>query len=179
MAIPFHDLTVASFLRTLDATSAVLEKASAHCVHNGMDREAIVEASLHPTMKPLRYQIRSVAHHSIGAIDGLRRGTFSPPVPAPSYSFAQLQAMMVETREQLTQVTPDEAERLATGEVEFVAGERRARFTAQDFVLSFSLPNFYFHATTAYDILRHNGVPLEKRDYLGNVIAKHAPQAPA
>lgn len=177
MAICFHDLTVNSFLRGLDATVALLEKASAYFVAEGTSLEEVVETSLHPTMKPLRFQIRSVAHHSLGAIEGLRNATFSPPVPAPPYSYAQLQAMMASTREQVAQVTAEEMAALADGEVLFVGGERRSRFTAEGFILSFSLPNFYFHKATAYDILRQLGVPLEKRDYLGKVLAVRAPSA--
>lgn len=169
MAITLYDVSVVSFLRSLDAMIGLLEKAEAHFVQQGVDLSDVVETSLHPDMKPFRFQIRSVAHHSLGAITGLRQGTFSPPLPAPPYSYAQLQAMIADTREQMAAVTPDEMEALAAGDVHFVAGERRMHFTADNFILSFSLPNFYFHATTAYDILRQKGVPLEKRDYLGKV----------
>jgi len=175
MSISFYDVSVGSFLQTLAGTATVLDKAQAHCDAAKLDPDAVVETRLYPDMQPFRFQIRSVVHHSRGAIEGLRSGTFSPPGPAPAYTFAELRRLIEEAREAVGQVTAEELDKLAAGTVVFTAGERRVPFTAVNFILSFSLPNHYFHATTAYDILRMTGVPLEKRDYLGRLRFERQP----
>ena len=120
-------------------------------------------------MLPLRFQIRSVRHHSMGAIEGFRSGLFEPPGAGPENGFPDLQAIATSTRDELTALHRDEIEALAGREVTFAAGTHRLAFTTENFLLSFSLPNFFFHAATAYDILRMKGLPLTKRDYLGKL----------
>ena len=80
--------------------------------------------------------------------------------------------MVTEARDALSAMTPDAVNALIGRDVMFQAGERKLPFTAEGFLMSFSLPNFYFHATTAYDILRHKGVPLGKRDFMGRMRMK-------
>ena len=169
MALSFYDVSVASFLQTIDATAGFLDKAGAYFVKQGIDLEEVVETSLHPDMKPFRFQIRSVAHHSVGALEGLRSGSFSPPTPAPPYTYVQLQGMMADAHEAPTRVKPEEVEALLGRDVVFSAPGRHIPFKAENFILMFSLPNLHFHAATAYDILRQKGVPLEKRDFLGQL----------
>ena len=169
MSISLYDASVGSYLQCLSGLAGLLEKARVHFEATGVDISEIVETTLAADMRPFRFQIRSVAHHSIGAIEGLRNGVFSPPKPAPDYTFAELQTLVADTRAKLEALTAEDVDALATGEVVFAASELRLPFTATNFILSFSLPNFYFHATTAYDILRLKGLPLQKRDYLGHL----------
>ena len=97
---------------------------------------------------------------------------FLPPSGKPDLDYAALQALVAEARNELTALTPEAVGALAGRDVTFKLGERALPFTAEGFLMSFSLPNFYFHATTAYDILRHKGAPLGKRDFMGRLKLK-------
>ena len=172
MTMSLYDVCVPSYLQTLAAAAGVLDKGLAHCRENGIDPEAMVETRLYPDMLPLRFQIQSVAHHSQGAIDAVHGGVFRPPGDLPALDYAGLQALVAQTRDGLGKCQPDALNAREGTELIFEFRKNRLPFTARDFLLSFSLPNFYFHATTAYDILRSNGVPLGKRDYLGQLRMK-------
>lgn len=171
MAIQLYDATVANFLQTLAAASGFLEKGLAHCVENKIDPAQIVDARLHPDMLPFRFQIVSVAHHSIGAIDGVKAGVFSPSDKGPA-DYAGLQKMLTDAAQALRLLSREDINALEGRDMVFQLGERKLPFVAESFLLSFSLPNFYFHATTAYGILRHKGVPLGKRNFLGQMRMK-------
>ena len=120
-------------------------------------------------MHPFAYQVKSAAVHSLGAIEGARRGVFTPDRTEPPDSFAALKARIAETRSGLQSIAPGEVDGLVGRDMRFSFGERHIDFRAEEFLLSLSQPNFYFHATTAYDILRWQGVPIGKRDFLGRL----------
>ena len=166
MAISLYDLSVTSYLQTLNAVSAFLAKGLAWAQEGGHDPEAIVETRLHGDMLPFRFQIVSVCHHSRGAIAGAKSGVFTPPGPSDA-TYAGLQAMVTDAIAELKALSPEEVNALEGRDMVFALGERKLPFTVEGFMMSFSLPNFHFHATTAYDILRQKGVTLGKRDYLG------------
>ena len=167
MAIPLYELSVANYLQTLGAVVGFLEKGLAHFTAHQVDLDEIVETRLAPDMLPFRFQLQSVAHHSLGAIDGVKNGLFQPPPPAPAYDYRGLQQLIADAQQGLQKVTPAEVNALEGKDVTFQLRDFKMPFTAEGFLLSFSLPNFYFHATTAYDILRMKGVPIGKRDFLG------------
>jgi uncharacterized protein len=172
MAFSLYDASVANYLQTLGAVTGFLDRGLSHCKEKGVNPEEIVEARLFPDMLPFRFQIVSIAHHSRGAIEAVQKGVFLPFGGAPDLKYAALQAMVTEARDALSVMTPDAANTLIGRDVVFQAGERKLPFTAEGFLMSFSLPNFYFHATTAYGILRHKGVPLGKRDFMGRMRMK-------
>jgi uncharacterized protein len=172
MTISLYDLSVASFLQTLGGVAGFLQRGLDHCRDNNIDPSEIVETRLYRDMLPFRFQIVSVAHHSLGAIEGVQRGQFAPPGETPPHDYPALQKLMADAREGLLRLTPDEVNALEGGEVVFQIRDFKMPFTAEGFLMSFSLPNFYFHATTAYDILRSKGVPLGKRDYMGQLRMK-------
>jgi hypothetical protein len=172
MAIPLYDLSVRSFLQALGGVAGFLDRGLAHITDNNIDPNEIVETRLWGDMLPFRFQIVSVAHHSIGAIEGAKRGVFSPSGEMPPHDYAALQNLVAEAREALQKVTPEEVNALEGRDVEFRFRDFKMPFTAEGFLMSFSLPNFYFHATTAYDILRSKGVPLGKRDFTGQLRLK-------
>ena len=174
MATSLYDLTVVSYLQTVRAIAGVLGKGAQHCRDTGADPDDFVGLQLYADMAPFHFQIRSVAHHSVGALEGVKSGLFHPPAAVGPVPYADLQAMVAKTEEVLTAFTPDEVNGWAGKDVSFQIGERKVPFTAEGFILSFSLPNFYFHATTAYDLLRTQGVPLGKRNYLGQMRIKAA-----
>ena len=166
MATSLYEATVERFVQALGGIDGFLTKGLAHCSANGIDPNEIVEARLWGDMLPFSYQIVAAAHHSLGAIEGVKQGRFSPP-HQEARSYAELQTLVATTRAALQGLARDEVNALEGRALVFKAGEREIPFLAEGFLLSFSLPNFYFHATTAYDILRSRGVPLGKRDFTG------------
>jgi hypothetical protein len=174
MAIALYDLTVASFLQTLGGVNGFLERGLAHCRDNNIDPEEIVETRLWGDMLPFRFQLVSVAHHSLGAIEGVKAGAFAPPSEQRPLTYVQLQGLVAEARDKLAKLSRDEVNALEGSDVTFQIRDFKMPFTAENFLMSFSMPNFYFHATTAYDILRSKGVPLGKRDFMGQMRMKAA-----
>ena len=167
MATSLYDLSVTCFLQTLGGVAGFLDKGLAHFTANNVDPNEIVEARLIPDMLPFRFQVQAVAHHSLGAIEGVKSGVFLPPSNLAPLDFRGLQKLIADTRERLKAMTPQEVNGFEGKDVTFQIGERKMPFVAEGFLLSFSLPNFHFHAATAYDILRMKGVPIGKRDYMG------------
>jgi hypothetical protein len=172
MAFSLYDATVANYLQILGAVGGFLEKSLTHFREKGIDPAEIVESRLISDMAPLRFQIVSVTHHSRGAMEAARNGVFVPPTVKPGLDYAALQALVTEARNELAALTPEAVNALEGRDVTFKLGERALPFTAEGFLMSFSLPNFFFHATTAYDILRHKGAPLGKRDFMGRLKLK-------
>ena len=101
MAISLYDASVGCYLQTLGAVENFLGKGAAHCKEKGLDSNEIVETRLFADMLPFRFQILSVAHHSLGAIRGAQAGVFSPPSQSPPHDYAALQNIVKETRESL------------------------------------------------------------------------------
>lgn len=172
MTISLHDLCVNQYLRTLGSVSGFLDKSLKHFQANGVDPDSVVGARLAPDMLPLSFQINSVAHHSAGAIEAARTGVFGPPGQPLPETFAALQATVEDARAALKALSADEVNALSGRDVVFKMQALAIPFTTEGFILSFSVPNFYFHAATAYDLLRANGVPLGKRDFLGQMQIK-------
>ena len=172
MAFSLYDATVANHLQILGAVGSFLEKSLAHFREKGIDPAEVVETRLAPDMLPLRFQIVSVAHHSRGAMEAAKNGVFVPPSGKPDLDYAALQALVAEARNELAALTPEAVNALIGREVTFKIGDRVLPFTAEGFLMSFSLPNFFFHATTTYAILRHKGAPLGKRDFMGRLNLK-------
>jgi hypothetical protein len=171
MAITLYDLSVGCFLQTLGAVDGFLAKGLAHCKEKNIDPNEIVDTRLFPDMLPFRFQVVAVAHHSAGAMAGVKAGQFAPPGPSTA-DYAGLQKLVGDARQSLEQLKPDEVNGLEGRDVTFSVRDMKMPFKAEGFLMSFSLPNFHFHATTAYDILRQKGVPLGKRDYMGKLRLK-------
>ena len=169
MAISLYSATIPSYLQILNSVARLVTLAEAFCSERRLAPEELIQARLAPDMQPFAYQVKSTAVHSIGAIEGLRRGSFSPDNTTPPASFAALGERVAATVAALESLRPEEVDGFVGREMYFVAGERRLRFSAEDFLLSFSQPNFYFHATTAYDLLRWKGLPIGKRDFTGRL----------
>ena len=124
-------------------------------------------------MAPFHFQIEAAWHHAVWGLEAAKTGVFAPPALVGPVPFADLQAMMGKAETALEAFTPDEVNGWAGKDLDLQIGPRRLAFTSETLILSFSLPNFHFHAVTAYDILRSRGVPLGKRDY--EVRCGHAP----
>lgn len=171
MALPLHDVVVGTYAQILTSTAGVLAKGRAHCEENGIGLDEVIGRRLRDDMAPLHFQVVSVWHHSLGALKGVQAGEFGPP-PSIERDYAGLQELVEEARAGLAAFDVTTLDALESKDVVFRLGGNELPFVAKDFLLSFSLPNFYFHATTAYDILRAEGAPLGKRDFLGAIRLK-------
>ncbi|WP_070156796.1 DUF1993 domain-containing protein [Sphingobium phenoxybenzoativorans] len=172
MAFTLYAATIPSCLQILGSMSRLLGKAEVYCTEKGWAPDALIEARLADDMLPFGYQVKSTAVHSIGAIEGVRRGNFSPDTSPPPSTFDGLRARVAEAIASLEAIDPDEVESFIGADLRFTFGDNHMYFLAEDFLLSFSQPNFYFHATTAYDILRMKGMEIGKRDFNGRVRRK-------
>ena len=168
MAIPFYDISVATYLQILPAVAGVLEKGKAYFEQQQIPLDDALKLSLHPTMSPLSFQIRSVIHHAVGAMQAVEEGRFQPP-SGPDFTFLEGQANIAAAIQRLEQYDANSINELANNDIIFEIAGNKLPFKANDFILTFSLPNFYFHATTLYDILRMQGVEIGKRDFIGRL----------
>jgi hypothetical protein len=167
MSFSLYAATVPSYIQILGAVAGLIDKAEAFCAEKGLTPQDILQARLAADMHPFTYQVKSTAVHSIGAIEGVRKGTFSPDTTTPPQDFAALKARIVETIAALEAITATEIDSFIGRDMRFAFGDRHVDYTAENFLLSFSQPNFYFHATTTYNILRWKGLPIGKRDFTG------------
>ena len=172
MPFSLYAATVPSYRQTLEAVFGLLGKAEAFCAEKGIEPHDLIQGRLAEDMLPFAYQVKSTAVHSLGAIEGVRRGVFSPDTTPPPENFAALKARIAETLAALEAVDAAEIDGFVGRDMRFSFGDRHIDFTAENFLLSFSQPNFYFHATTAYDILRWRGISIGKRDFIGKLRIK-------
>jgi hypothetical protein len=166
-----HDATVVTYLQMLGALDGFLKRGFDHCRDNNLDPEEIVDARIHADMLPFRFQVICAAHHSLGAIEAVKRGEFNPPT-MNNENYTSLQQLVSDARTALQKLSADEVNALATRDTKFRFRDREIPFTGEGFLLSFSIPNFFFHSTMAYAILRMKGVPLGKRDFMGQLRIK-------
>lgn len=172
MPATLYEAVIPSYLQTLGAVKGLLGKAEAFCAEQNVAEAEIIGARLYEDMLPFSYQVKSTAEHSIGAIVALRAGVFSPALAPPPDSFAALHEKIDGAIAALTALDPAEINGFVGRDMAFAFKDRRIEFTAENFLYSFSLPNFYFHAATAYDVLRMKGVKIGKMDFIGRPRAK-------
>jgi hypothetical protein len=174
MATSLYDLSVPTFLQTVQAVGGCLDRAAAHCSATGADPDDFVHARLFDDMAPFHFQIEAACHHAVWGLEAAKTGVFAPPALVGPVPFAGLRAMIDKAEMALAAFTPDEVNSWSSKDLDLQIGPRRLAFTSETLILSFSLPNFHFHAVTAYDILRSRGVPLGKRDYEGRLRTRSA-----
>jgi len=166
MATELHDLTVPVFVRGLRALSGILEKGRAFADEKSLLHGELIEARLFDDMSPLPAQIQRASDSAKNAL--IRLGGLDPfPLEDNETSFDELQTRITRTIDFLESVDPAAINGKEDAEVVLQTPRGNIPFKGRDYVLGFALPNFYFHVTTAYDILRHKGVPIGKLDYLG------------
>lgn len=168
MAFSLYDSTVGTYKQILNSVDGVLKKGREHCEANNIDLNDVVETKLIDDMLPFRFQIISVAHHSLGALKGVQAGEFGPPSMG-NQDYEGLQALIAEAIAGVDGYSEDEVNGFAGKDMVFNMGSMSMPFIAEDFLLTFSLPNFYFHATTTYDMIRMKGTQIGKRDFLGQM----------
>ncbi len=164
-----YELSAVNFKRVLAATIVVLEKGAEHFNEQGMDLNDLVEMKLAPDMGAFPFQVNLVRHHTLGAVKGLIAGEFSPPSALPELSYQGYIDVLSAALAELDTIEVDAVMATAGKPMYFRMGELEIPFTSENFVMSFSLPNLYFHATTLYDMLRIKGVAVGKMDFLGRM----------
>ena len=167
MTLSLYDATIPSNLQVLRALDALLDKAEGFAAERGIDPATLIDAKLADDMLPFGYQVKSCVAHSAGGVQGVRDGVFSPDRSAWPTDFAGLHTLLRGAIATLVAINRETFDVLAENDTKFEFGTFVMPFTGANFLLSFSQPNFYFHATTAYAILRAQGVPLGKRDFMG------------
>ncbi len=179
MVTSLYDLSVPTFLQTVRAVRSFLDKTVTHCAASGTSADDLVEARLVPDMAPFWFQIECVANYSEWGVDAMRSGDWVCPNLAGAVPFAVLQARVAGAEAALEALASEEVNAWSGKHLDVLithVSPQPIAFTSETFLLSFLLPNFHFHAVTAYDLLRSRGVPLGKRDYEGQLRMRSGPR---
>ena len=166
MPFSVYDATVPVYTRLLTFMATNLDKAAAYATAKKVDPAVLITARLYPDMWSVAEQVRATCSHVV-------RGTARlAGVPIPTFdgkdaSFDDLKARIAWAIAHIKGLDPKAFAGVEDRTIVFPSGDTERRMSGSEYLLTFSLPNFYFHLTTVYDILRHNGVPLVKDDFMG------------
>ena len=169
MALAFHQAAIPPVLQILASVSAILDKAAEHCKVRKIDPAVLLNYRLAPDMFPLTRQVQIMTDQAKGMAARLA-GVEVPAYPDTETSFAELKARIARAVDFIKSCKPADIDAGATREISIKGGANEFKFTGAAYLTSWVFPNFYFHATTTYDILRHCGVVLGKRDFLGDSV---------
>ncbi len=169
MTLSMYQASVPLFRHGFAAFAPLLDKAAAHAAAKKIDEAVFVQARLAPDMLPLSRQIQ-IASDGVKGCVGRLAGIEVPKMEDTEATFEELKARMAKTDAFIAGVTPEQIDGTEAKAIELKLGPNTHSFTGQDYLLKFVIPNFYFHLTTAYAILRHNGVEIGKRDFLGAIL---------
>jgi uncharacterized protein len=169
MTISMYKVSVPIFVQLLTALSGVLGKAAAHAEAKQIDPAFLLGMRLYPDMYPLVRQVQQATAHPIRACSALS-GSEPINLPNTETSFAELESRLANTIEYIKGFKPAQIDGTEDKEIVLKFGSNERKFSGQGLLLNHVLPNFYFHCTTAYDILRHCGVELGKRDFMGTPV---------
>ena len=167
MTISMHTLTVGTFTRMLTNLQRILEKAEANAAERKIGPEVLAGSRLAPDMHPLTFQIQSATDRSKFALSRIT-GKVAPSWADDEKTLEQLRARLQKGLDYLATFSAAEVDGTEDKVLTIKIGGQDTDVKAQDYILNSVFPNFYFHCTTAYDILRHNGVPVGKRDFTGS-----------
>jgi uncharacterized protein len=166
MPMSMYQASVPAFLQMLNALSTILDKAEAFAAERKIDPAVLLGYRLAPDMFALARQVQIATDLAKGCCARLA-GVEVPKYADDDATFADLRARIARTIEFVQSFEPGAIDGSEERDIAITAGSRELRFQGQQYLVSFVLPNFYFHVTTAYAILRHCGLPIGKRDYLG------------
>ncbi|HZV63329.1 MAG TPA: DUF1993 domain-containing protein [Telluria sp.] len=167
MTFSMYAASVPVFKQILSSLSALLDKAEAHATEKKIEPAALLQARLFPDMFPLARQLQIAADFAKGASARLA-GVEVPRYDDTETTFAELRARIATTLAFIGGLPQDAFEASAQRDITTSSGANAKQFKGQVYLLHYALPHFYFHATTAYDILRHNGVEIGKKDFIGS-----------
>ncbi len=165
MAITMYGASVPVFLQLLGGLKGFLEKGEAAITAKKLDPEVVLNLRLYPDMFTLARQVRQASEHALGA--GRAAGVDVPQLPAIDNSFAEMYARIDKTIDFLKGLTPAQLDGKEDGTVTLMQGGNERKLRAQAYLYHLAMPNFYFHITTAYNLLRSLGVEIGKRDFMG------------
>ena len=166
MTISMYQVSVPVFLRNLGALNGVLDKAAGFAEARKLDQATLLGLRLYPDMFPLNVQVGQVTTHAARGVAQLA-GLTQPDFGAPGTTIAELKDRVSKTIDFVKSAKPEQIDGTEDKEIVLKLGTNERKFTGQALLLNFILPNFYFHCTTAYDLLRHAGIELAKRDFMG------------
>jgi len=167
MAISLYASSVPVLTQMLNSISAILRKTEDHAVAKNIEPNALLQARLYPDMFPLLRQVQIASDFARG-ISARLAGIEVHKHPDTEQTFADLQTLLSETVAFIGSIKPEQIDGNEAREIVTRPGTpKEKKFTGQSYLLSYGLPQFFFHITTTYAILRHNGVEIGKRDYMG------------
>lgn len=166
MALSMYDVSIPAFLRALNNLSAILDKGAAHAQAQGTDPADLIQTRLVADMDALPAQVQRASDAAKGCAARLA-GIEVPSFADTETTFPELKERIARTIAFLKTIRPEQLEGSETRVIELKLRQGPMTFDGKSYLLGFALPNFYFHVTTAYDILRHKGVQIGKVDYLG------------
>lgn len=165
MPLPMSQASSPVFLQGLKGLSGVLEKAAAHIEAKKMDQNAFLQARLYPDMLPMGRQVQIACDFAKGAVARLASADM-PTFEDTETTFAELKARVDKTIAYISSVSPAAIDGSEDKDISLVRRGETHVFKGQAYLLEQAMPNFWFHVTTAYAILRHNGVEVGKKDFL-------------
>ena len=168
MAFSMFQASVPVCTQILGAMSGIIDKAAAHCAEKKYDEAWLLTDRLYPDMFPLARQFRQCSDFGRNIPGRLAGGELPSFAATDDTSFAALKARVEKSLDYVKGFTPAQIDGTEDKDINWTQGQRQMSFKGRAYLLHFGLPNFYFHATTAYNILRHRGVELGKRDFLGS-----------
>lgn len=166
MSISMYQASSPRFINALKNLSAILDKAQTHAEARKIDPAVLMNARLFPDMFPLKRQVQIACDNAKGAVARLA-GVEIPRHEDTEESIADLKARIAKTIAFVETIEPAQIDGSEERNIHLKLGAREVDWAGMQYLLGYALPNFYFHAVTAYDILRHCGVELAKRDYIG------------
>jgi len=166
MDLSMYQASVPTFIRMLNNLSDILSKAQAHVDAHKLDETAFTGFRLYPDMFPMARQVMIAGDTAKGAVSRLA-GVEIPVYEDTEKTLAELKVRLAKTIAYLRGFQPEQIDGTEGKEIVVKRRDTEARYSGRQFLLDNALPNFYFHVTTAYAILRHNGVEIGKKDYLG------------
>lgn len=167
MTISMYQASIPQFKKMLSNLSAILKKAEAHSVSKKIDEKVVLESRLFLDMFALTKQVQIACDQVKNGMARLA-GVEPPKLADNEATFSELQERIHKTLTFVDTIRPEQLEESATKEIKFSIGEWKFEFIGDQYLITWIIPNFYFHLTTAYNILRHNGIEIGKMDYLGN-----------
>lgn len=168
MSISVFDQVIVPLKRMLGNLDSIVTRAEQYATNKDIDPGVLIQARLRPDMLPFVAQIRIATDTAKGAAARLS-GSEVPKWADDEETFADVHERIGKAIDYLGTMKPEQFEGAEKRNIELKLGPRTAKFVGTDYITGFVVPNFYFHVTTAYAILRHNGVELGKSDYLGGL----------
>ena len=167
MTISMHQASVPRFVNILGNLSNILDKAQTHVDAKKLDTATLTDYRLFPDMLPMKSQVQIACDTAKGVVARLA-GVEIPVYEDDEKTLVDLKARIAKTIAFIQTVTPRQIDGTEDKEIVIKRGDKETHYKGMQFLLGHAVPNFYFHVTTTYNILRHNGVEIGKRDYLGN-----------